>query len=100
MARFQTHSSQLLPTPRFDLLRRHVIHRRDRILDVALARAGVHDEHERVQLLDLLHRRLRRQRVLDDLEPTVSVIDNQWRMGQYKPDSQSVSEPHVRIQSH
>ena len=58
----------LPPPPLSDLLRRHVVHRRDRILDVALARAGVHDEHERVELLDLLHRRLRRQRVLDDLE--------------------------------
>ncbi len=45
-----------------------LVHLGHGVLDLLLVRPLVHNKHQRVVVLDLLHRGLRRQRVLDDLE--------------------------------
>merc|ERR1719375_2768992 len=53
---------------RVDLLALDVVHLLHGAADLGLVRADVHDEHERVVLLNLLHGRLGGERVLEDLE--------------------------------
>jgi hypothetical protein len=55
------------PYQRVDLHTLHIIQRLNRLLDLSLIRLDIHDEHERVVLLDLLHRRFGVERVHDDL---------------------------------
>ena len=56
-----------LPDEGVDLGDVDVVQLLDRGLDLVLVRLDVADEDERVVVLDLLHRRLGRQGVLDDV---------------------------------
>ena len=56
------------PDQRVDLRGLDLVHFAHRIGDLALVRAHVHNEDQRVVVLDLLHRRLSRERVLEDRE--------------------------------
>lgn len=60
-------SSNDIPNQRVDLHALHVVQFLQRLLDLPLIRLDVADKHQRVILLDLLHRALRVQRVDDDL---------------------------------
>ena len=62
---FHEHFS--LPDESVDLGDVDIVQLLDRGLDLVLVRLDVADEDERVVVLDLLHRRLGRQRVLDDV---------------------------------
>jgi hypothetical protein len=55
------------PYQRINLHTLHIIQRLNRLLDLALIRLDIHDEHECVVLFDLLHRTLGVERVHDDL---------------------------------
>lgn len=63
----QTRSSSSIPDKSVDLHTLNVVELLQRLLDLPLIRLGVHDEDQRVVLLDLLHRALRVQRVHDHL---------------------------------
>ena len=56
------------PDQRVDLRGLDLVHFAHRISDLALVCAHVHNEDQRVVVLDLLHRRLSRERVLEDRE--------------------------------
>lgn len=55
-----------LPDERVNVLGLDVVEGLDGVLDLALVRLDVDDEHEGVVVLDLLHRALGRQGKLDD----------------------------------
>jgi len=55
------------PDQRVDLLRLNVVHLLHGLLDLLLVRAHVHDEHQRVVVLNLLHGGLRGERVFEHL---------------------------------